>query len=137
MRRLVLVSVATLAAVACTALPASARTEQRFTVVTKTSSQTESGNTFRFREELYAPFDRTNQIGNDRGRCRFGGEDKIRCRAIVKFNGEYAGFGALFVNGNLGPGDNRLNVVGGTGDFEGAAGKVTTGSNHLHFALIY
>ena len=137
MRRVAVAFVAILATLACISVPASARTEQHFTVITKTFDERGTENTFNFREQLFAPTDRTNQIGNDRVRCRLGAGEKFKCRAIVKFNGEYAGFGALFVNGNIGPDDLRLNVVGGTGDFEGAAGKVIAIGNRLHFALIY
>ena len=40
------------------------------------------------------------------------------------------------MKGNFGRGDHRLNVVGGSGDFDGAAGKVTIHGQFLHFDLV-
>ena len=44
-------------------------------------------------------------------------------RGTYHLNGEIGGFGDINVRGNLRRGDNRLNVVGGSGDFNGVAGK--------------
>jgi hypothetical protein len=91
---------------------------------------------FSFREQLFATFNPDDQVGNDRVRCRQGGDHKFKCRAIVHLNGEVGGVGFLSVKGNIGRGDNRLNVVGGTDDFDGAAGKVIAHGHRLHFALV-
>jgi hypothetical protein len=54
---------------------------------------------------------------------------------VINLNGRVGGVGSLFVNGNIGRRDSRLNVVGGTGDFAGVAGKVIA-RNQLHFDLV-
>ncbi len=134
MRRICLVACAAAAALIVSAVPASARVESHFSVETKEVSSRGDRDSFRLHEALFAPG--TNvQVGNDRVRCHFGGE-KIKCRAVINLNGKLAGEGSLFVNGNIGPGDNRLNIVGGTGDFNGAAGKLIA-AKRLHFHIVY
>lgn len=123
-------------ALAVFAMPASARIDHHFSVIAKQYTQHQHGDVFTFREQLFQIDNPDNQIGNDRVRCREARGGKFRCRAVVNFNGEVGGFGSLRVNGNIGPGDDRLNVLGGTGDFVGVAGKVTTHRNLLHFDLV-
>jgi hypothetical protein len=47
---------------------------------------------------------------------------RVRIRANAFFRNE----GLIKVKGIEGPGDNRLNVIGGTGAFNGASGKLIT-----------
>ena len=133
MRRIGLAAIAAVAAIAVFAGPASARIDHHFSVETKEVSSSSSGDSFRIHEALFAPG--TNvQVGNDRVRCHQAGR-KFKCRAVINLNGKLGGEGSLFVNGNIGRGDARLNIVGGTGDFAGAAGKVIA-ANRLHFDLV-
>jgi hypothetical protein len=117
------------------AIPASARIDHHFSVIAKQVASHQHGEVFAFREQLFQIDNPDNQVGNDRVRCRQVG-DKFRCKAVVNFNGEVGGFGSLRVNGNIGRGDNRLNVLGGTGDFAGVAGKVITRGRFLDFDLV-
>jgi hypothetical protein len=136
MRRFVPAAIVAALALALFAVPASARIDHHFTVITNQVSQHQRGAVFTFREQLFADFNPNDQVGNDRVRCRQGGDRKFKCRAIVHFNGEVGGSGFLMVKGNIGRGDDRLNVVGGTDDFAGAAGKVIAHGDHLHFSLV-
>ena len=122
-------------ALAVFAIPASARIDHHFSVITKQFASHATRDGFVFREQLFASFNPSDQVGNDRVRCRKA-PHKFRCRAIVHLNGEEGGFGSIKVNGNIGHGDQRLNIVGGTDDFDGAAGKVVVHGNHLHFHVV-
>lgn len=134
MRRIAIAAIAAIAALAVFAVPASARIDHHFSVITKEIAFHGGGDSFRLREALFSTADPSLQVGNDRVRCHQTGE-KFKCRAVVNLNGRVGGAGSLFVNGNIGRGDSRLNVVGGTGDFAGAAGKVIA-NNRLHFDLV-
>ena len=137
MRRLVPVAVLAIVAAALIVAPAGARIDHHFSVFTKQYAQHRTSDGFKFREQLFASFNPNDQVGNDRVRCRIKQQNhKFKCRAIVHLNGEEAGEGFLFVNGNVAGPDHRLNVTGGTGDFSGAAGKVITKGHHLHFDLV-
>ena len=136
MRRFVPAGIVAILALAVLAPGASARIDPHFTVITKQVSHHQRGDVFAFREQLFQSSNPDNQVGNDRVRCREGGPRKFRCRALVHFNGEVGGFGFLRVNGNISRGDDRLNVLGGTDDFVGVAGKVIAHGNHLRFSLV-
>ncbi|MFI5123462.1 MAG: hypothetical protein ACHQJ5_11260 [Vicinamibacteria bacterium] len=136
MRRYVPAAIVAILALAVLAPGASARIDHHFTVITNQVSHHQRGDVFAFREQLFQSDNPDNQVGNDRVRCREGGARKFKCRALVHFNGEVGGFGFLRVNGNIGRGDDRLNVLGGTGDFVGVAGKVIAHGNLLHFSLV-
>jgi hypothetical protein len=135
MRKIVPTTLAAVAVLAVLAMPASARIDHHFSVITKQYASHRTPDGFKFREKLFATFNPSDQVGNDRVTCRKA-KDKFKCRAIVHLNGEVGGFGFLKVNGNIGHGDGRLNVVGGTDDFLGAAGKVIPRGHLLHFALV-
>ena len=140
MRRLVPVGVAAVAALVVLALPASASFDRHFSVISKETSSHQSGDssTFRFTDQLFATFNPDDQVGRDQGHCtRSRGGHKFKCHALAHLNGEVGGFGFIYVNGNFGRGDRRLNVVGGTDDFDGVAGKlVLRRGNRLHFDLV-
>ena len=55
---------------------------------------------------------------------------------IVHLMAMSAETGFLYLRGNLGRGDDSLNVTGGTGDFAGAAGRIGAPKNRLHFHLV-
>jgi hypothetical protein len=116
---------------------ASARVDHHFSVDIKGSESAFGGDRdrFHFHAPLAATFNRDNQVGNLRFHCRTA-NDKLRCAGIVHLNGDVGGLGALFIRGNLGKNDDRLNITGGTGDFEGAAGKIVAPKNRLHIHLI-
>ncbi len=96
-----------------------------FSVISKSvEDHRTQGGGFAFKDNFFDPANPSNSIGRDRGRCKPRSHDVIHCRAIAFFNGELGGEGTITVKGNLKRGDaRRLNVTGGTGDFNGAAGK--------------
>ena len=60
---------------------------------------------------------------------------------VIRLNGEVGGRGEIKVVGDVGSGDNRVNVVGGTQQFNGVAGKVIVHNksksvSKLHFHLV-
>ena len=142
MRKFVLAAVIATLGVAMFAIPASASFDRHFSVIERQLSGGPVGeHAFRFKSELLQPHNRDNRVGRDHGKCREAPHRKLRCRAVVHLNGEIGGFGDIRVRGDIGRGDNRLNVVGGTGDFNGVAGKVlllsTPGrTDKLHFDLV-
>ncbi len=142
MRKFVLAGVIATLGVAMFAIPASASFDRHFSVIGKQVSGGPVGeNAFRFKDKLLQPHNRGNRVGRDEGICRAASQRAIRCHAVVHLNGEIGGFGDLRVRGNLGRGDNRLNVVGGSGDFNGVGGKVllhnvSRRADKLHFDLV-
>jgi hypothetical protein len=142
MRKFIL---ATALAALCTALlavPASASFDHHFSVIAKTVSTERLGqHAFGFKDKLLQPGNRSNRVGRDKGKCREASHRKLRCHAVVHLNGEIGGFGDIRVAGNIGRGDNRVNVVGGTDDFNAVAGKMLIHSlsrrvDKLHFDLV-
>ena len=143
MRKFVLAGVIATLGVAMFAIPASASFDRHFSVISKEVSSGPVGeHAFRFKEKLLQPHNRDNRVGRDNGICREAPNRRnIRCRAVVHLNGEIGGFGDIRVRGDIGRGDNRLNVVGGTGDFNGVAGKLLLHglgrkADKLHFDLV-
>jgi hypothetical protein len=137
MRRVAPAAVLAIVAAALIVTPAGARIDHHFSVFTKEFAQHRTSDGFKFREQLFASFNPNDQVGNDHVRCRLNERNhKVKCRAIVHLNGEEGGEGFLIINGNVAGPDHRLNVVGGTDDFAGAAGKVITKGHHLHFDLV-
>jgi hypothetical protein len=105
------------------AATAGARTETRFSVVDiQTSQKALSHNTILTRGRI------VNLAGQRVGRSvvKITFHQKARTariRAIAFFRGE----GSLKVKGRLAQGgDQRIPIIGGTGDFNGAAGKLKT-----------
>ena len=92
-------------------------------------------------ESTFSAHNRDNNVGRDKGICRDTSHRSLRCHAVVHLNGEIGGFGDIKVAGDLERHDNRLNVVGGTDDFNGVAGKVllhtlSRNTDQLHFDLV-
>jgi hypothetical protein len=110
-------------------------------VISKATSAHRVGhNLFRFKDKLLNPDNRSDRVGRDRGKCRAKSHRVIRCRAVAHLNGKIGGFGDIRVRGDIGRHDNRLNVVGGTDQFDGVAGKVkihtvNPRTDKLHFDL--
>jgi hypothetical protein len=140
MRKFVLAGVIATLGVAMLAIPASASFDRHFNVIEKGVSGEQVGeHAFRFKNKLLQPHNRDNRVGRDKGICREAPHRKLRCRAVAHLNGEIGGFGDIRVRGNIGPRDNRLNVVGGTGDFNGVGGKLLLlgpRARTLHFDLV-
>ena len=72
-----------------------------------------------------------------------GSAELLKCRGKIHLNGEIGGAGTIRYRGNVRPHHERLNVTGGSGDFNGVAGKWTfknlnrTGEKSLiRFALV-
>jgi hypothetical protein len=142
MRKFVLAGVIATLGVAMLAIPASASFDRHFSVIGKQVSGGPVGeNAFRFKDKLLQPHNRSNRVGRARGICREASQRAIRCHAVLHLNGKIGGFGDIRVRGNVGRGDNRFNVVGGTGDFNGVAGKMLLHNlgrraDRLHFDLV-
>ncbi len=137
LRKMMVGSLVAIAGMGVVASSASASFDRHFGVVASTvdSHPIAGGTGFVFEDQLLALSDRSNVVGSDRGRCRFHGE-KARCHVRLHLNGEVGGSGDLLVSGNLGRFDDRLNVTGGTGDFDGVAGKVTLRGGHNNRVLV-
>jgi hypothetical protein len=141
-----LIGVATLAALgmALLPIPASASFDHHFTVFEKAHFNPNPNETaFRVRGKLFDPRNRHDRVGRDRGHCTVAPHNSLRCRGTFHLNGEIGGFGDIKYRGDFGRGDIRFNVVGGSGDFKGVAGKWLfqslnrSGTKSLnHFALV-
>ena len=121
MRKFMVAGILAALGLALLATPASASFDHHFRVFEKLSFH-EIDNGFRYRGKLFDPQNRHNRVGRDHGRCKFR-HNAGRCRGTSHLNGEIGGFGDIKYRGNLRRGDTRLNVVGGSGDFNGVAGK--------------
>jgi hypothetical protein len=141
MRKFLLAAFVAAIGTALLALPASASFDHHFSVIAITKSGKKTADGFKFREKIVATFNHHNQVGHDRAECTTG-SGATKCKGIINLNGEVGGEGRMRVNGNFGPGDHKLNVVGGTNDFNGVAGKMLVrdlGSrkSRLHFDLTH
>jgi hypothetical protein len=125
MRKLIVTGVIAALGIALFAIPASASFDHHFKVFEKASfNPTSNEQAFRFKGKLFDPQNRHDRVGRDHGRCKVRPHEALRCRGTYHLNGEIGGFGDINVRGNLRPDENRLNVVGGSGDFNGVAGKL-------------
>ena len=141
-----LIAAASLAAVglALLAIPASASFDHHFTVFEKEVFKPNANETaFGFRGKLFDPRNRDDRVGRSRGRCELRPHNSLLCRGTYHLNGEIGGFGDMKVRGTIHGNDLRVNVIGGSGDFNGVAGKLVfeflnqEGSKTLdHFALV-
>ena len=131
MRKFVVTGVLAALGVALLAIPASASFDHHFSVIGKQTSGHGTADGFRFKDKLLDPRNRHDQVGRDWGQCKFRPQArKLKCRVLIHLNGEIGGFGNIGASGNLGRHDDRVNVVGGTHDFNGVAGKMLI--QHLH-----
>ncbi len=142
MRKLIVAGVLAVLGSALLAIPVSASFDSHFSVLARQTSGDREQNGFRFTDKLLNPRNRRDKVGRDWGRCRFKPNiEKLRCRATIHLNGDIGGFGNISVSGDLGRHGRRVNVVGGTHDFNGAAGKMlihslTRNTDRLRFALV-
>jgi hypothetical protein len=121
--------------------PASASFDPHFTVLAKLVSFHEEGNGFRFRQNLLDPHNHHDRVGGYRARCKSKAHETLKCRTRTHLNGEIGGFGEIGASGNIRRHDHRLNVTGGTHDFNGVAGKLLLSNLNkrllrLHFDLV-
>jgi hypothetical protein len=120
----------TVAALACLCAvlaitPATASFDPHFSVIAKTKSGRAVDGGFAFREKLLDPARPVNKVGYDNGVCKVISQTAARCRVIFHLDGEISGSGTIRASGVFNRGtDERININGGSGDFEGAAGKV-------------
>jgi hypothetical protein len=123
MRKLIVAATLVALGVGLLAIPASASFDHHFRVVEKARfNLLPGGEAFRVKGKLFDPSNRDNRVGRDHGLCKIR-PHAVRCRGTYHLNGEIGGFGDIKVRGNIRRGDNRLKVVGGSGDFNGVAGK--------------
>ncbi len=123
MRKFIVAGVLAALGVALLAIPASASFDHHFSVLSRTTSQHQNGNKYRFTDKLLDPRNPHDRVGQDHGVCKLG-HRRVTCRAVIHLNGEIGGFGNISVSGDLEPRDDRLNVTGGTRDFDAVAGKL-------------
>jgi hypothetical protein len=143
MRKFIVAAVVAALGAAVLAVPASASFDHHFSVLGKQTSGHRVGeNRFVFRDKLLDPSNPRNRVGRDRGECRFNAQArKLECHALIHLNGEIGGFGDIKVSGDIGRGDHRVVVLGGSDDFNGVAGKmllhsVSRDTDKLHFDLV-
>jgi hypothetical protein len=141
MRKFVVAGTLAALGVAILAVPASASFDHHFSVISKHGSVHQlAPNAIRIKAKLVDPRDRHNRVGRAWLKCTFGAR-KGRCRGHVRLNGEIGGFGNISVSGDFGGHDQRLNVTGGTHDFNAVAGKMLShnrrsGGARLRFDLV-
>ena len=124
MRKVILA--ATLAALgsAALAVPAFGSFDHHFTVFEKARFHVlQNQEVFTIRGGLFDPRNRIDRVGRDRGFCKVRAPELLKCRGKMHFNGEIGGLGTIRYRGNVRPHHTRLNVTGGSGDFNGVAGK--------------
>jgi hypothetical protein len=78
-----------------------------------------------FNEKLVDPARPQNKVGYDRGICKPSGPVAVRCTATFHLDGEIGGHGDITVAGKVFQGSLPLEVIDGTGAFEGASGTMT------------
>ena len=120
--------------------------DHHFTVFAVQKSFHEAGpNRFVDTDKLFDPNNRSRKVGRDRAKCHgFSSPPRVKCHAFFRLNGRIGGIGIIRVRGDLDPaGDNRVNVVGGSGQFNGVAGKMKLHGvkgrrfhNRMHFDLV-
>jgi hypothetical protein len=122
--------------VALSASPAVAF-DHHFQVIPNLHSPHFQGNHIdRFRATLFDPHpgQHHDRVGHSRMTCR-DVPHRLRCHVVIHLNGQIGGRGDIKAVGDISHRDNRLNVVGGTGEFNGVAGKLLVHPGHWHFDL--
>jgi len=125
MRKVILAGILAALCSAALAVPASASFDSHFTVFENARFHVLSNErVFTVRGGLYEPLNHDDRVGSDHSRCRIAKEEVLRCRGVIHLNGEIGGSGDIKLRGNIRKHDFRLNVTGGSGDFNGVAGKL-------------
>jgi hypothetical protein len=121
MRKLIGLGLATALTAAVVAMPASAQTTTKFSVLGITVEQHRTQNGFAFRDRLVQPGDRDDVVGSDKVRCAQLSRAKVHCRGVFFFpNGKVKAIGDISFRKHL----NKIHVVGGTRAYNGVGGKV-------------
>ena len=129
---------------AALAVPASASFDSHFTVFENARfHEVQNGDAFTVRGGLFDPLNHDDRVGSDHALCEVRPPELLKCRGIIRLNGEIGGSGAIRYRGSIRPHHLRLNVTGGSGDFNGIAGKWVfenvnqSGTKSLnHFSLV-
>jgi opacity protein-like surface antigen len=140
MRRIIPAVLAAALASAVLAAPAVAF-DHHFSVLAKHTRQSGDRHNFTIKQHLYNIRNQSQHVGDSRLDCRTKHAGKLECQGVVDLDGQVGGRGRLKINGDIERGDNKINVVGGTRNFNGVAGKLTFHSRHgnrqrLSFDLI-
>jgi hypothetical protein len=78
-----------------------------------------------------------SRVGRAHGRCHDISSSQAKCHIHYHLNGKVGGRGDINARGRFGKGRERFDVTGGTGDFNGVAGKVILNDqNKSHFHLV-
>ena len=110
------------------AAPASAVTEYHFKLFEKQSFQgvpanPEPGDRFRYKGKMFDPQNLDDRVGSDRGKCKIKGTHAVKCQGTTHLDGQIGGLGDIEYRGTATGSNSGFNVVGGSGDFEGATGE--------------
>jgi len=110
------------------AIPASAATEYHFKLFEKQSFQgvpanPEPGDRFRYKGKMFDPQNLDDRVGSDRGKCKIKGTHAVKCQGTTHLDGQIGGLGDIEYRGTATGSNSGFNVVGGSGDFEGATGE--------------
>src|SRR5262245_5859005 len=130
-----LAAAAAVAAVGVLPVTASGQTVTELGVIGVTKSNSHHGNVGIERGVLVH---RGVRVGDYTLRFKLVGHRRARVRAVANFTGR----GSLKVKGVFAPGNNnsRIPIIGGTGEFNGAAGKLKThslGHNRTHLKFLF
>ena len=121
MRKIIGVGLAAALAAAVFAVPASAQTTTRFSVLSVgVEAHQVASNVTVFHDRLVEPGERSEVLGSDKGRCRVLGRTHAHCRIVF-----FLAAGKIKVNGNIDFNRRliKIPVVGGTRAYDGVAGK--------------
>jgi hypothetical protein len=138
MRKLMLAAALAVLGTALLATSASA-IEHHFVVKMKyTSSHTIGHRAFVRKDRLVNFYHRQIRVGRDRWKCHTvkGHTGHLRCKGLIHLNREKGGPGYIRVRGDIEHKDDRLEVRGGSRQFDGAAGKVSWKGVRLYFDLV-
>jgi hypothetical protein len=129
MRRFIPAALIAAVASFAVAAPASAF-DHHFSVLGKHIRQTGTRHNFTIKERLYNLRNHRDRVGDAKFDCKTKHAGKLACQGVVELNGDVGGRGRLKVNGDIEPGESKVNVVGGTRNFNGVAGKLTFHPRH-------
>jgi len=138
MRRFILAAILAALGVALLATSASA-IEHHFVVKMHYISSHQAGqNAFVRKDRLVNFYHHQNQVGRDRWKCGAvkGHPGRLKCKGLIHLNGEKCGKGYIRVRGDIHRNDSRLDVRGGSRQFDGVAGKVSWKGVRLYFDLV-
>ena len=138
MRKFILSAV--LAALGAALLASSASAFEHHFVVKMhyTSSHSTGHGGFVRKDRLVNFYHHQIRVGRDRWKCHAvkGQPGHLECKGLIHLNGVKGGKGYIRVRGDIHHDDSRLEVLGGTRQFDGVAGKVTWKGVRLYFDLV-